>query len=64
MESLHLVLPKYTVIGKTFGTEGPCWLYWKGEDKIESKLFNSQNELNLFVEKEQLSTEICFLDIY
>ena len=61
---VKLVLPKYTVIGKTFNTEGSSWLYWKGEETIESKLFDSQKELNLFVEKNQLSTELCFLDIY
>ena len=58
-----LTLPMNTIVGKTFCSDGECWLYWKGEASVESKLFDSEKEMNKFVVDRKLSSHLCCINI-
>ena len=50
-------LPINTVVGKSYGEI--CWLYWKGMNGIESKMFDSEASMEAFVVTRGFGSALC-----
>ena len=49
-------LPVNTIVGKSYGSS--CWLYWRGEENIESRMFENEKDMEYFVKENKFTTAL------